>query len=520
MRHPISKTIGGVLAAATLALTLSAFAQEPAVPPPPADPQQPSQPAQPPAPPSPEPINVRAVRITDVEGKVQVLNGSDTAFNQAVPNMPVIEGMRFVTGDDGRLEIQFEDGSVARVTPNSSITLVQLHRLGDGTTVTVVDANAGLTYYELNGRAGQYTVRFGPNSVTPTDSAIFRINLDGNPADLAVTHGIVHLSDGQSINLDVRTSHSVHFDTQNIGQYELVQSVAADTWDQWNSDRDQALATLEESATTARAGTGNPDDAAWNDLDYYGDWYNVPGYGMAWSPSGVGSGWDPYGSGYWGYYSTFGYTWISANPWGWWPYRCGAWNWFNTFGWMWFPGNCGFAGVGWYPYAGIWRKPPYYRFPVRPKGDPVHSHPPGGPLGGSHQNLIAVNGSQPFDQQQFRTLGASRPTPRFFDYDGHSIAPAEATLRPRTAGPIGEGFTATAARTYPDLIHNTVHVAPPGRMGYVPGSSSGGSAPAPIYRPAPSPGNSTRAPYSAGGGGGGGGHVSAPPPPASGGHPR
>src|SRR5579862_1850829 len=282
MRHPSNswhRAIGGTFAAVALVIGSAAYGQDQAVPPPPPDSQQSAQSAQQEP---PEASNVRAVRLSDVEGKVQVFNGADPAFNQALQNMPAVEGMRYVTGEDGRLEIQFEDGSVARVTPNSSVTLSQLHRNPDGSTVTTIDANSGLSYYELNGHAGLYSVRFGPNAVTPTDSAIFRINLDGNPVDLAVTHGTVHVIDGQSLSLDVRTNHSVHFDTQTPGQYQQVESVVADTWDQWNSDRDQALATLEENATTARASTGNPDDAAWNDLDYYGDWYNVPGYGTGW----------------------------------------------------------------------------------------------------------------------------------------------------------------------------------------------------------------------------------------------
>jgi len=67
--------------------------------------------------------SVRAVRLSDVEGQVQVFQGDQAEFDQAEPNMPAVEGMRFVTGNNGRLEIEFEDGSVARVTPNSSIQL-------------------------------------------------------------------------------------------------------------------------------------------------------------------------------------------------------------------------------------------------------------------------------------------------------------------------------------------------------------------------------------------------------------
>ena len=529
MRHPIKTNpgyapthtkIGSALAAAVLVFALSAFAQQPAVPPPPPDQQQaPQSSVQEP----PEPNNnVRAVRLTDVEGRVQVFNGTEQAFNQAQPNMPVVEGMRLVTAQDGRVEVQFEDGSVARVTPNSSITLAQLHRNPDGSAVTTIDADTGLTYYELNGRAGQYSVRFGPNTVTPADSAIFRIKLDGNPADLAVTHGTVHVTDGQSLSLDVHTDHSVHFDTQNPGQYEQVPSVAADTWDQWNSDRDQALAALEESATTARASTGNPDDAAWNDLDYYGDWYNVPGYGVAWSPSGVGQDWDPFGVGAWGYYSSFGYTWISGYPWGWWPYHCGAWNWFGGFGWMWFPGNCGFGGFGWYPYATVWHTPPGYKPPLRPKPLPVHGGPPRGPVIHS-QPLIAVNRGSQFGDQ-FRTLGGAKPAPRVFNYDGRSIAAAEPTIRMNSTGPLGEGFTSAAVRTNP-AVFDFGTIGTPGRPAYQSGShiSSGYMPAAPSYRPAPVP-SAPRGSYSGGGvhfsppPSGGGAHVSAPP--AGGGHPR
>jgi hypothetical protein len=497
------KRIFGAIAVVALVLAATAFGQQAAVPPPPPD----ADASQPSLQEPPEPNTVRAVRLSDVEGKVQVFNGSEPAFDQGLQNMPVVEGMRFVTADDGRVEIQFEDGSVARVTPNSSITLSQLRRDPQGTTITTIDANSGLTYYEVNGRAGQYSVRFGPNAVIPADSAIFRINLDGNPADLAVTHGSVHVTDGQNLALDVHTNQSVRFDTQSPGQHQLAQSVAADTWDQWNSDRDQALATLEENATTARASTGNPDDAAWNDLDYYGDWYNVPGYGMAWAPSGVGSGWDPFGVGYWGYYNSIGYTWISGYPWGWWPYHCGAWNWFGGFGWMWFPGNCGFGyfGGGWYPYAAVWRCPPNYKPPQRPvnlpsHGGPPHHRVPALPLG-------AVNRGTQFSDV-FRTFGGVKPTPRIFSYDGRNITAAEPTVHVRIGGPIGEGFTAAVARTNPEVLGTSyVRVTTPrgtyqsgtaGHAGYVP--------PPPAYRSNPA---------------GGGAHVSAPPPPPSGGaHPR
>jgi hypothetical protein len=420
--------------------------------------------------------------------------------------------MKLVTADDGRAEIQFEDGSVARVTPNSSVTFTQLGSNADGTTVTVIEADSGLTYYELNGRGGQYTVRFAADSIVPIDGSIFRLDLDSTPVELAVMHGSVHVSDDQNLAADVHTNQSMRFDPQNASEYQLLQSVSANSWDQWNSDRDEALATLDENATTARADTGEPDNPAWSDLDANGDWYDVPGYGEGWAPSGAREDWDPYGSGSWGYYNGIGYTWISSYSWGWWPYHCGGWNWFNSFGWMWFPGNCGWgglgAGIGWYPYGRIWRVPPGYKMPQRPL--PIHHYPePGhGPV--PHQPVIAVNRGPQFTQQ-FRSVGGTADTPRVFQYQGQEIAPIQSTIRAHQGGPMGEGFTSRIERANPGNMSRPAYNggqyrlpnAGGGHPAYQPGYTPN-RTPAPVYRPAPSRAPSASAPV-----------YHAPPPPAS-----
>lgn len=63
---------------------------------------------------------IRAVRLSNVVGSVQILAGTETQFAQAYPNMPLLQGSTLKTGEDGRAEIQFEDGSTIRLTPNSS----------------------------------------------------------------------------------------------------------------------------------------------------------------------------------------------------------------------------------------------------------------------------------------------------------------------------------------------------------------------------------------------------------------
>lgn len=426
---------------------------------------------------SPTASATRAVRLSGVQGTVQVFKDGEIDFDQARLNMPVVQGMRFITSNEGRAEIQFEDGSVARITPNSSLTIATLSRSAGGATVTVIKADTGLTYYELNGQGGDYTVKFGEDGIAPNDGSVFRLDLDSTPV-LAVMHGSVHISNEAGLSANVHTNQSARFDSTSANEYQLVESVAANSWDQWNSDRDEALAELDQSATEARAATGNPDNPAWSDLDAYGYWYDLPGYGTGWAPAGVGADWDPYGFGYWGYYSGIGYTWISGYPWGWWPYRCGAWSWFDGFGWMWFPGNCGWAGgvdldEEWYPYAVIWTVPVGYHCPHRPSRihRPGHHRPPAQPL-------IAVDRGSQF-MQLYHSVGVQKARARTFQFEGKNISPIRHTARPRQSGPPDEGFTDTLDQTNPDVM---VRQAYRGAW-YTPNGSSGGEHQ--VYRPSP-----------------------------------
>jgi hypothetical protein len=385
--------------------------------------------------------NVRAVRISHVEGTVKLVDSSGIAFDQAHSNMPVTQGMVLKTGNDGNIEVQFEDGSVARATPNSSFRFDQLQRNSEGETETQIIALSGLSYYEINNRGGKYAIHFGPYTATAAKSSIFRLNMDQNPAQLAVMHGTVHIETGNDGGLDVPTNQTASLDLKDASSYNIAHTITADSWDQWNSDRDQYLARLGAKATMARSLSDSPDDPAWADLDYYGNWYNFPGYGAGWMPAGMSMGWDPFGSGYWGYYPSYGYTWISGYPWGWLPYHCGMWNWFDGTGWVWFPGNCGWGtyGNGWYPVTTVWNCPKNYTPPARPRPiapvrGPIHMPP--------QQALIAVNRTTGTGPVVTPRLSGNRPvaTPVPVKFDGKTLHPIESTVSPKMSGPLGEGF--------------------------------------------------------------------------------
>jgi ferric-dicitrate binding protein FerR (iron transport regulator) len=328
----------------------------------------------------------RAVRLSSVDGQVQLSTGNQVLADGAVANTPLFEGTRVVTSDDGRAEIQFEDGSVARLSPNSALTLTVLRGAGPNGQAEIT-LDGGLGYFELqNGpQSGAMSVKFGDSVATVSGFTVLRVNLDNLPGELAVFSGNAHLDRGSALAVDLHGGESLALSANDVTRYTLNESIEPDSWDSWNSDRDQVLTSESAARTGAANNYSQGSNPAWNDLDANGNWYNVPGQGNIWSPNDASNpGWDPYGNGNWMNSPGYGYTWISANSWGYLPYSCGNWNWYDSFGWGWAPGIGGcnpWWGSGFYIGPNIGAGFGGYRPPMRPRR-------PGRVAGGG---LIAVN---------------------------------------------------------------------------------------------------------------------------------
>jgi FecR protein len=367
-----------IVSAAVLTLGPWAFAQQPGA-----------------LPSGPQP---RAVRLSSVEGQVQLVQGNQILAAQALANTPLFEGTQISTSEDGRAEVQFEDGSVARVSPNSSLTLATLGLEGNVANTELV-LNSGLGYFEIQGdsQTSHMRVHFGDSTVTASGFTVLRINLDYPPGEVAVFSGNVHLDSGNSLALDMHGGESVKLNGPDSGNYVLSEAIEPDSWDAWNSDRDQVLTAAETDRTPATSAVPNSNNPAWSDLDANGNWYNMPGQGYVWSPNEAASGsWDPYGCGSWMWTPNFGYMWVSCESWGYMPYAMGTWNFYDGLGWAWAPGLGvpWWGGLGWGFNIGI--APLRYRPPHRPIGGPR----PGGPIraGGRYQPypVVAVNRVQSF----------------------------------------------------------------------------------------------------------------------------
>lgn len=371
----------------------------------------------------------RVARLAWFDGDLQIQRVDNTAPvatpgnpnpDSAALNMPIPEGSRLVTGKDAEAEIEFEDGSVARLTPDTALS-VDAMTLAGKTVDTQLSLLGGLAYFELrHASTAVYTIAAGTLLASPADNSIFRIELNQPPALVSVLSGALNISsdtdqgDGTlgGFSATVKAGESLHADPDGSARYFLNPQIADNSWDSWNQARDTGAASEATTRTTARDPYAGSQGYGWSDLDANGTWYAVPNANgtssEVWQPTiaasatpdaavgptpdatpgAAGTGatdgstdsdaFDPYGDG--AFVFTGGaYLWASGYTWGWLPYRCGRWNYYTQFGWTWAPDRfCrtyGFGGAGTFGGVGginIGRHPQDYRILQVPPPSPAH----------------------------------------------------------------------------------------------------------------------------------------------------
>ena len=298
----------------------------------------------------------RIVRLSDVQGSVEIDKNAGMGFEKGFLNLPITQGTRLRTRDTGRAEIEFEDGSTVRLAPNTMIEFSRLGLSDAGQRISEVNLTEGKAYVNWLGKSDDFTLNFSREKVQLSHGAHFRVETSTNKATFAVFKGDVDVA-GPAGSVRVSKKKMVIFDVNDEDKYTLAnnQEDPLDAWDKRSVEYHEQYA----------KGNSSPYGYGYSDLNYYGSFRNVGGYGMMWQPFFTGVGWDPFMDGAWAFYPGFGYMWASAYPWGWLPYRYGNWAFVQGFGWMWQPG--GWNSWNAVPtYAGI--APPRFHPPVRPGG--------------------------------------------------------------------------------------------------------------------------------------------------------
>ena len=302
--------------------------------------------------------HVRIVRLSVVEGNVKV-DRSTGQFEKAIVNLPVTQGMKLRTGDDGRAEVEFEDGSTLRLAPGTSVQFADLSLRDSGTKVSVVEVRKGTVYAESSGnKDAELTLRFGQEKVTLTRGSHVRLGVDERGATLAVLKGDLDV-EAPSGEIALKKNQSADFDFSANDKLTLAKNIQREPEDDWDKQQDQYHQTYASKSYNSYS----PYAYGTSDLGYYGNFFNAPGYGMLWQPYFVGAGWDPFMDGAWAFSPGFGFGWVSAYPWGWTPYHYGTWVFLAGSGWAWQPGG---VWMPWYSQPVVLNAPAGFMAPHAP----------------------------------------------------------------------------------------------------------------------------------------------------------
>ena len=300
--------------------------------------------------------NLGYMRISLIEGDVQIKTTDAGDWGYASINTPLAEGDQVWVPQDARVELQLNTGTYIRLDQSSALQILSMDK--DSSQFYLTQGNTYI-FYDAQAREGAIQVDTPDASTRAFAKAVFRIDMSEQYTDVAVYKGYVEtennvgktrINEGQMVSLGQNTNG------------EVAPMGPPDEWATWNNSRNHSV--YAEKGASSRYLPAELSTYS-SDLDNSGRWVQVPDYGYVWTPKVVaGADWSPYRDGRWVWRGD-DYVWVGSESWGWAPYHYGRWSFGVDIGWFWVPpvakevywspGNVGWVRtddyVAWVPLA-------------------------------------------------------------------------------------------------------------------------------------------------------------------------
>ncbi len=269
----------------------------------------------------------RIARVSRLDGHVSFQHPDEVDWTAASINMALQPGDRLYTGEDGRVEIEVDDGSVFHLAEKTDLEMLSLN--DDLIQVRILTGLVTLTLRssiacEVSTPAAAFdTLRKG----------VYRFDVvDNGDTDAIVRKGALEAANN-SFTRQIESGDLIHITPGDESINVVSRYGQRDAWDEWTDRHDADFVAYDSRKYL-------PDSVMMgaSELDDYGRWIVVDSYGPAWVPNNVDPDWSPYCDGRWWYRPVWGWTWVSYEPWGWLPYHYGRWYHHHSFGWCWLPG--------------------------------------------------------------------------------------------------------------------------------------------------------------------------------------
>lgn len=298
--------------------------------------------------------------LSRVDGQVHLTRAAQA--EEALANMPLVDGDRLAGAAGGRFAIRWPDGSRLFADERTTLDLVGPGRLRLVQGRVRIDLASGADALHVETPGGSVRVDGGARvEIRAADAA-------------AGAYGWVGVDEGEAVA------------TTDAGLLTIPAGAVADLRglagprllaERYVPPRDDFARWLagEVDSPAADAAAGAPplpeDVQPYADaLAPYGTWGIEPGYGQVWYPA-VGPDWRPYASGVWRHVGRFGWFWVGADPWAWPTHHFGRWGFSSQGRWFWVPRR------GWSPAWVIWAVGPGFISwcPLGVDGGPVFGAP-------------------------------------------------------------------------------------------------------------------------------------------------
>jgi len=137
---------------------------------------------------------VRIVRLSDVQGSVQIDQATGQGYEKAFLNVPIRQGTTLKTDDDARAEVELEDGSLIHLAPDTVVQFTVLGLRDSGGNLSAVAVEQGEAYFNFSGKKDdEFAASFDKEKAKPAPSAHFRVELNNTSVSLAVFKGVVQV---------------------------------------------------------------------------------------------------------------------------------------------------------------------------------------------------------------------------------------------------------------------------------------------------------------------------------------
>jgi hypothetical protein len=269
----------------------------------------------------------RVARLSWVEGEVSFAPqhaGKDDNWSAAKINWPLTQGNRLFAGANARAELQI-GASALRLAENTALDFTRL----DDEHIEAFLERGSLSVTLRNWDGDDQLVITTPSlSVTLNKNGRYRIDLDGDTANVLVRQGEANIQNGNS-RLNLIASQRAEISGSDV---HISRDDDADSFDRWAAERDSRQVVTTSSRYVA------PTTPGVYELDQYGQWNDTSEYGQVWRPNHVADDWAPYRYGRWEWITPWGWTWIDDAPWGFAPSHYGRWVYVDRY-WAWHPGR-------------------------------------------------------------------------------------------------------------------------------------------------------------------------------------